>query len=182
MLISPDALVLVAVTPTPTDLEIARVLGWYRIPLRRAPKVLSVDYLAFYQTGAFGEQHRWRVEFVAEVRGHELTTRKDLFKNETNHPRANEEYYKLALGNLQTLPTQIVAAKWKRLTFLYSTGQRLMEAQTLNELVVHAEERQVLWRSLRERALRSGKYKSHDLPELALDPQLLALLGGLVIR
>lgn len=58
MLPSPDALILIAVTPAPRDLEIARLLGWYRIPLRHAPKVLSVDYLAFYQTGRFGEAHR----------------------------------------------------------------------------------------------------------------------------
>ncbi len=37
-------LVLVAVMPNQRDLEIARVLGWYRIPLKSAPKVISVDY------------------------------------------------------------------------------------------------------------------------------------------
>ena len=36
--------------------EIARLLGWYRIPLRTAPKVVAVDYLAFYQPSAFGER------------------------------------------------------------------------------------------------------------------------------
>ncbi|NJN44676.1 MAG: hypothetical protein HC806_08140 [Anaerolineae bacterium] len=51
----PTSLLLVAIIPSPRDLEIARVLGWYRIPLRRAPKVVAVDYLAFYQpTGGFG--------------------------------------------------------------------------------------------------------------------------------
>ena len=49
----PQALVLVAFIPTPRDLEIARVLGWYRIPLRSAPKVIAVDYLAFYQPASF---------------------------------------------------------------------------------------------------------------------------------
>ncbi len=51
-----SALVLVAIITTRRDLEIARVLGWYRIPLRRAPKVIAVDYLAFYQTAAFGSR------------------------------------------------------------------------------------------------------------------------------
>ena len=50
------------------DLEIARLLGWYRIPLRKAPKVIEVDCLAFYQTAAFGEADRWRIQYVAEVR------------------------------------------------------------------------------------------------------------------
>lgn len=179
MLPSPDALILIAVTPAPRDLEIARLLGWYRIPLRHAPKVLSVDYLAFYQTGAFGEAHRWRIECIAPVRGHELVTRAELFRDEPEHPRANEEYFKLALGPVQSLPDPILAEGWKRLTFLYSTGQLLLKARRLNDLVVRSEERAILWRSLRERALNSGRYGIDDLPEIALDPALLEMLGAL---
>ena len=88
------SLILIAVLNNPRDLEIARVLGWYRIPLRTAPKVISVDYLAFYQTAAFGE-NKWRIQFFAPVKGHELTTRADLLKDELNHERAQQEYYKI---------------------------------------------------------------------------------------
>jgi len=179
MLPSPESLVLIAVTPAPRDLEIARLLGWYRIPLRHAPKVLAVDYLVFYQTGAYGAGHRWQIEYFAEVRGHELVTRKDLFRDEPDHPRANEEYYKLALGGLQSLPQPIVAGNWKRITFLYTTGSLLLSGRTLNDLVVRSEERVLLWRSLRERALQSGYYQPDELSELALDPLLLAMLGEL---
>jgi len=179
MLPSPEALILIAVTPAPRDLEIARLLGWYRIPLRHAPKVLSVDYLAFYQTGAFGEEHRWRIENIAPVRGHELVTRADLFRDEADHPRAKEEYFKLALGPLQALPHPILAQGWKRITFLYSTGELLAQAQRLNDLVVRSDERLILWRSLRERAINSGQYRYDELPEMELDPSLLAMLGAM---
>ena len=54
-MLSPTSLVLVCLLPTPRDLEIARLLGWYRIPLRSAPKVVAVDALAFYQPASFGE-------------------------------------------------------------------------------------------------------------------------------
>ena len=57
----PTDLILVAFMSTPRDLEIARVLGWYRIPLRTAPKVVSVDYLAFYQPASFGKR-KWLIE------------------------------------------------------------------------------------------------------------------------
>jgi len=176
---SPESLVLVAIIPNRRDLEIARLLGWYRIPLRRAPKVINVDALAFYQTGDFGPEHRWQIDHFAEVRGHELTTRRDLFRDEPDHPRANEEYYKLALGPLQTLPHPIQAGPWRRITFLYTTGELFPQAQSINDLVVRSEERQILWRSLRERALQGGEYKPEDLPETALDPAILALLGNL---
>jgi len=169
-------LILVVFLPTPRDLEIARLLGWYRIPLRTAPKVVAVDYLAFYQPSAFGERGG-EIEFIAEVRGHELTTRGELLKDEANHPRANEEYYKIQLGGLEKLKEPIVANKWKRVTFLYTTGEYLLNAKTLNELVVDGDERQVLWRSLRERAENKQLYKT-DLPDVELPPEvLMALLG-----
>ena len=57
-----ESLILVGIMPHPRDLEVARLLGWYRIPMRSAPKVVNVDYLAFYQTGAFGKDHRWQIE------------------------------------------------------------------------------------------------------------------------
>jgi len=178
-LLSPTALVLVALIPKPRDLEIARLLGWYRVPLRTAPKVINVDYLAFYQASVFGEQHRWRIETVAEVRGHELSTRAELLRDEPDHPRAKEEYYKIQLGPLERLPQPIVAGRWRRITFLYTTGDLLSQARTMNDLVVRSDEREILWRSLRERALAAGAYLPTDLPEMDLDPALLAMLGDL---
>ena len=177
MLPAPNSLILVAFMPSPRDLEIARVLGWYRIPLRTAPKVVAVDYLAFYQPASFGDGHKWCVEFIAEVRGHELLTRAQILKEETDHPRAQEEYFKLQLGPLTALPAPIPADNWKRLTFLYTTGQRLLSADSISDLGVHDEERQVLWRALRERANASQQYGAADLPELPADADLLSLLG-----
>jgi hypothetical protein len=162
--------------PTPRDMEIARLLGWYRIPFRSAPKVVAVDYLAFYQPSTFGDSGG-RIEFVAPLRGHELTTRSELLKDESDHPRANEEYFKIQLGGLEKLSNPILADKWKRLTFLYSTGEYLLKAKTLNDLVVKDDERAVLWRSLRERAESEQLYKT-DLPEADIPPEMLiALLG-----
>src|SRR5574339_282600 len=157
MSLSPASLVLVCLMPSPRDLEIARLLGWYRIPFRTAPKVVAVDYLAFYQPSAFG-QRGGQIEFVAPVKGHELTTRGELLKDEANHPRAKEEYYKIQLGGLEKLSQPIISDKWKRLTFLYTTGEYLLKAKTLNDLVINGDERQVLWRSLRERAENEQLY------------------------
>jgi hypothetical protein len=176
----PDsALILVAVTPEPRDLEIARVLGWYRIPLRRAPKVVEVDYLAFYQTAAYGEEDRWQISSVAAVRGVELTTRGELLRDEADHPRAREEYYKIQIGALQRLPQPILANAWRRVTFLYTTGEILRQARTINDLVVKNEDRSLLWQSLRERALSGSNPYSDELPAdfEDLDALLLAMLG-----
>ena len=176
MPISPTSLILVALLPTPRDMEIARLLGWYRIPLRTAPKVVAVDYLAFYQPASFGERGG-RIELVSEVRGHELVTRAELLRDEADHPRANEEYYKIQIGALEKLGHPIITEKWRRITFFYTTGEYLLDAKLLTDLVVAGDERQLLWRSLRERAENEQLYKV-DLPEADLPPDvLMALLG-----
>ena len=176
MSVKSTSLVLVAVVNDPRDLEIARLLGWYRIPLRTAPKVVAVDYLAFYQTGAFGDQ-RWRIQSVAPVRGHELTTRAELLRDEPDHPRAKEEYYKVQLGPLEQLARPILAETWRRVTFLYTTGEYLLKAETVNDLVVQSEERKTLWQALRERAGTS--YAPDETEDVELDPLILAALLGI---
>ena len=175
----PTALVLVAVVPSPRDLEIARVLGWYRIPLKSAPKVIAVDYLAFYQTSAFSPDERWRINYITPVYGHELTWRRELLRDEPNHPRANEEYYKIQLGPLQRLPQPIIADNWRRLTFLYTTGELLSRAHRLQDLALEGEERVLVWRSLRERATHQYTYNATTLPEgiSNLDAAMLEFLG-----
>lgn len=175
--LSTTSLVLVCLLPTPRDLEIARLLGWYRIPLRTAPKVVAVDYLAFYQPSAFGERGG-QIEYFAQVRGHELTTRGELLRDEADHPRAKEEYYKLQLGGLERLKEPIMTEKWKRITFLYTIGEYLLNAKTLNDLVVDGDERQLLWQSLRERAENEQLYKT-NLPDVDIPPDVLMTLLGI---
>lgn len=177
---SENALILVAVMPNTKDFEIARLLGWYRIPMRMAPKIIDVDYLAFYQTGSFGFEHRWRIEYFAEVLGHELTTRGALLKNEADHPRANEEYYKIQIGPIEKLSPPIPAGEWKRITFLYTLGSLLNEARIVNDLVVKANDRDVLWKCLRERKLSYHPEDSGKHLKLFSDDELLLLLGQMI--
>ena len=55
----------------------------------------------------------------------------------------------------------------------------MLRAKTVSDLVIHSEERQTLWQALRERASQSQNYQVTDLPELAIDPSLLAALLGI---
>jgi len=175
--VAPSSLILVAVMNDPRDLEIARLLGWYRIPLRTAPKVVGVDYLAFYQTSAFVDG-KWRIEYIAPVHGYELRTRAELLRDEPDHPHASHEYYKIQLGSLQRLSKPILAERWRRITFVYTTGQYLLSAETLQDLIVAEDDRRPLWQALRERANRAQGY-SVEAPEIDLDPALLAKLLGI---
>jgi hypothetical protein len=150
--IDENDLILVAVVKTPRDLEIARVLGWYRIPLRTAPKTVRVDWLAFYQTGAFGDE-RHSIRWIAAVRGYELMTRDEILRDEPDHPAASEPYYKIQLGPLETLARPLPSRRWRRITFLYTTGERLLRAQDVKDLTVpRSQVHDRLWRLLRERS------------------------------
>lgn len=174
-----NSLVLLAYLPSRKDLEIARMLGWYRIPMRTAPKLIEVDYFAFYQGNPFGAEHRWQIEFIAEYRGHELTTRGDLLRDEPDHPRAREEYYKIQLGPLSRLDPPILAGSWKRITFLYTIGNLVNNASIVNDLVVQSTERESLWKIMREKAQRPIAYKTIDSLNPEFDPALLELIFGL---
>jgi hypothetical protein len=138
-----------------------------------------VDWLAFYQTAKFGED-KWAINYVAPVRGHELTTRTQLLRTQPDHPRADEPYYKVQIGPLERLPRSIPSRKWRRITFLYTTGEKLLAAEELNDLIIQSSEREMLWQALRERGLQAEKqYESRSGGEI--DLALLCALGNLGI-
>ncbi len=95
------------------------------------------------------------------MRGHELTTRAELLRTQPDHPRAHEQYSNIQIGPPERPPRPIPSCKWWRLTFLYTTGERLMAAEEINDLIVQSEERELLWKALRERGLRSRKALLH---------------------
>jgi hypothetical protein len=102
-----------------------------------------------------------------------------LIQDEPDHPHASQEYYKIQIGPLQSLPRPVLAEGWRRVTFFYTTGERLLNARTLRELVVQSDERQLLWQALRERLSQSQRYQTEELPEIELDPAVLAALLGI---
>jgi len=128
-----DARVLVAVVTRPRDLLAVREQGWYRIPLARAPRALHAEYLAFYQTAAFGAE-RWAVRYIAAVRAVSIATRLALLPDEPQHPRATERYYRFSLGVLQALPFALPSRRLRRITFIPTTAGQLLRAHDVAEL------------------------------------------------
>jgi hypothetical protein len=144
-----DSPVLVVVVNDPADLARARDEGWYRIPLDRAPRRIAADYLAFYQTGAFPPEERWAVRWLAAVQEYRLTTRKELIPDEPDHPRAEQPYYKVALGPLIPLPHPVPSRRLRRITFIPTTLDRLMQAEEINDLWIKSSAQERLWTALK---------------------------------
>ena len=95
--------------------------------------MLVFNWLAFYFTKAFGE-NRWTIHYYAPIQGHELVTRRDLIPSEPDHPRAGNWYYALQLGPLEHKLPPIVANRWRRVTFIVTSGDRFMNAHEINDL------------------------------------------------
>jgi very-short-patch-repair endonuclease len=147
--------VLVAVMATSEDLQRAASEGWYRIPQRRAPHRIGADYLAFYQTGAFkGKPEAHTVTYYAPVRRYTLLTRRELLPAEPDHPRAEDYYFRIDIGPLLRLDRPVPAARLRRVSFIYTTLDRLLTASDVRELYYKNDSFQTLWQALRESRLR----------------------------
>jgi hypothetical protein len=120
------------------DLELVRREGWYRIPESQMKRGIQAEYLAFFLSRAFGEQNGG-IHYYARVIGLELAYRRWLLPNEPNHPRADEKYYRIALGELFQKSPAILNPTNRSLTFVYTTWDRFVHAQTISDLYSKAD-------------------------------------------
>lgn len=147
--------VLVAMVNNADDLRRAASEGWYRIPQRRAPRRIGADYLAFYQTGAFGKAPESRtITFYAPIRRYQLLTRAQLLPEEADHPRAEDYYFRIEIGPLMRLDRPVAAAKLRRLTFIHTTYERLISAGDVTDLYGQDDSFDQLWQALHANRLR----------------------------
>ena len=163
----PEDRVLVAYVPRPSDFDLVRREGWYRIPQRSAPKGLHAEVIAFYFGAAFGEE-KYAIHYYARNAGHELARRRDLLPDEADHPRADEVYYKVQLGPLQRLAQPIVSLRWRRLTFVHTTWDRFQDATEINDLFIEGGPYvDRLYATLKERGISAERdYRvNEDQPE-----------------
>lgn len=129
----PEDSVLVSVINRRRDLVYARDQHWYRIPQHRMPRGVTAEYIAFFLSRSFGERNG-AVHYYAERRGLELATRRDLIPTEADHARADEVYYRVALGSLQTKDPPVMNETKRPITFIYTTWDRFVNARKIADL------------------------------------------------
>ncbi len=149
LLPGPYTTVLIAVLKAPRDLEIAREQHWYRIPVNKLPtRAVGAPILAFYQPKAFGDE-RWAVRYYALAERWAEVCRCDLLPDEPDHPRAQELYYQVWLGPLQALPHPIASRRWRRIAFIVTHWQRLLDAEAVEDLMHGSIWDETLWHAMR---------------------------------
>lgn len=152
-----EAPALVCVVTRPKDWRLLREQHWYRIPVRTAPPELATArYLAFYQTRAFGSE-KWSVNWYALVLGMQQRTRRELLPDEPDHPRAEDEYWQVQVGELVPLPAPIPSRRLRRIVFIPTTMERLLVAAEINDLFRSSPIEDRLYDALRRAGIESER-------------------------
>jgi very-short-patch-repair endonuclease len=147
---------LIAVLNNPLDLAIAREKGWYRIPVSSQEKWLKdfwpPRFLAFYPTNAFGDEAHM-VRYVAEISGIIQAPRFQLFPDEPHNSKSYQRYFQVFINELQALPQPIPSRRARRITFIISSWEKLMQAQEINDLYYGSRLEELLWQELKRRGI-----------------------------
>lgn len=147
--------VVVAFLKRPVDLLIARDRHWYRIPesTKIIPQCIRegrIKTIAFYQPKSFGKR-AFKIEFFAECSGVTVLKRRELLPDEPNHPNAENEYFKIEIGELLPLPNPILSHNPRRILFIPTTRERLFAATEINDVFHESLLEERMWNALRLR-------------------------------
>jgi very-short-patch-repair endonuclease len=149
--------VLVAFMPNQRDLNIAREQGWYRIPVRSAPQPMKFGWLAFYQgRETFGEE-AWTINYWAKVKSIKVVKRRDLLPDESSHPRADEDYYRIRIGELQRVPQPIVSRRQRFIVFISTTLAKFQRAEEINDLFHESPLEDEMWDGFKEERIEAER-------------------------
>ena len=152
--------VLVAIMNNLQDFAVARDQHWYRIPVTTVEKRLKrrwpPQWLAFYQTKVFtSEPHA--VNHYARVLGIRRVLRWQLFPGDPQDERGSKRYYQLILGALQRLPRPILSRRWRRIVFIPTTWDKLINAVEINDLYDGSPLEDRLWAELKRQRIAAER-------------------------
>ncbi len=152
----PAQRVLVALMPYARDLDIAREQGWYRARVSAAPQPTEFGWLAFYQGKEFGEE-AWAIRYYARVKGFEIVKRRDLLPDESYHPHADEDYYRIRIGELQRAPQPIISRRQRFIVFISTTLAKFQRAEEINDLFHESPLEDEMWDGFKEERIEAER-------------------------
>lgn len=134
----PEDRVLVGVINRKKDLQKVLTEHWYRIPRSKAPHVVDAEYIAFYISSGLKAQNGG-IHYYARRTGYELVRRRDLLPDQPDHPRADDIYYKMELGEVQQKIPPILNPTARPISFIFTTWDRFLNAATIADLYSKAD-------------------------------------------
>ncbi|OGZ01537.1 MAG: hypothetical protein A2946_03655 [Candidatus Liptonbacteria bacterium RIFCSPLOWO2_01_FULL_53_13] len=151
--------VLVGVLKSKRDLAILRNEHWYRIPVAHLPH-RRFAYIAFYQPAIFGREgkciHYYARVLDSRLRGNDINKikcrtfkRSELLADELWHPKAHENYARIDVGPIRTLPRPIKNSSPRRVSFGFTTRERLLRSKNILQLYRVPETEEIVRKELR---------------------------------
>jgi very-short-patch-repair endonuclease len=144
--------VLIAIMNNKKDFAIAMNRNWYRIPVDHAPlnvRNKEVKYLGFYHTKVFKE-YAFSIRWVGKVNKIEIVKRRELFPDDVENSKSDNEYYKISFKNLKELKTPIISNRPRRILFIPTDKAHLDNAREINEIFFGSPIEEKLWHSFRK--------------------------------
>lgn len=131
---------------------------WYHIPVESAPKNAPfAEYLAFYFSKPFGEKYQYRVSYYAEVLKLETKKRIELFPENPEHKRANQDYFQFHLGLIKELPKPIPSKSWRRIVHIPTSLERLFNAEEINDLYDTSPLEERMYQEMKKRRIEAER-------------------------
>jgi hypothetical protein len=136
----PDDRILIGVINRKKDLKTLHTQNWYRIPVARMKHFIDVEYIAFFLSTRVAPGKVGGVYYHAAVTGHELKRRIDLLPDEPDHKNAHQRYYQVTLQPLTLRHQPILNPDKRVISFIYTTGDRYLAANTIIDLYSDADQ------------------------------------------
>jgi very-short-patch-repair endonuclease len=127
-----EKIVLIGVLKDRRDLHILLKKLWYRIPILHSPK-RKPDFVAFYEPARFSKSGGF-IRYYGKIKNIEIAKRKNMLPDEYDHPMADEDYYKISFHKIEQLPKPIRNKNKMRISFGFTTIDRLLSAKNIAQL------------------------------------------------
>jgi very-short-patch-repair endonuclease len=155
----PHERVLVAIVKTRADLQYFSEQQWYRVPVDAS---ITEDarwppqWVAGFETMQAGASTQQVLRF-ARVMGLETKSREELFPDVGPGIRAGKMYYRLRLGEVESLRTPLVPRRPRRMPFIWTSFSKLLAAQEFNDLFDDSPYEDALWRAFKEQSIEAER-------------------------
>lgn len=155
---------------------------WYHIPVKSAPENAPlVEYLAFYFPKEFGADYQYKVNYYAKVSNIDTVKRIELFPEEPEHKRAEEDYYQFHLGPIKELPKPIPSKRWRKIVHIPTSREKLFTAEEINDLYDTSPIEEKMHREMKKRKIEAERqvYVKVDGEFYCLDFGIFCIKGNI---
>jgi len=132
------------------DLSLLLLEGWYRIPVTtKLENLFKVKYLGFYQPHILGK-YGGTISHYARIENIEIKKRIELFPNNTRHPKANDDYYKIHIKDINVLKNPLKCKRKRTNYFINTTLEKLLNADEFNNIFNESPLEDTLWNGMKQ--------------------------------